>query len=279
METRPSKSKSPFSSVVTSVVCPVTAVVCVVTPVVTVVAVPPYWWVVVVVVVINCGVVVVTSCGVVVEMILVSGRFVVAATVVVGLGARKRRCGRGEVVLRRGERADRLGLVLSGTLHIVKEDFWGSRTIVGLARSGEVFAEAYACLGGEPLEVAVLAAADAEVLFLNSVQALSCARPGAAEFTRNLLTILAGRNLTLTRKIGHMARRTTRDKLLSYLSAQAMQAGGPEFDIPLDRQQLADYLAVDRSAMSTALGKLRDEGVLTFQKNHFHLLQQMEQTD
>ena len=86
-----------------------------------------------------------------------------------GLGARKRRCGRGEVVLRRGERADRLGLVLSGTLHIVKEDFWGSRTIVGLARSGEVFAEAYACLGGEPLEVAVLAAADAEVLFLNSV--------------------------------------------------------------------------------------------------------------
>ena len=88
-----------------------------------------------------------------------------------GLGARKRRCGRGEVVLRRGERADRLGLVLSGTLHIVKEDFWGSRTIVGLARSGEVFAEAYACLGGEPLEVAVLAAADAEVLFLSSVRA------------------------------------------------------------------------------------------------------------
>ena len=78
-----------------------------------------------------------------------------------GLGARKRRCGRGEVVLRRGERADRLGLVLSGTRHIVKEDFWGSRTIVGLARSGEVFAEAYACLGGEPLEVAVLAAAAA----------------------------------------------------------------------------------------------------------------------
>lgn len=96
-----------------------------------------------------------------------------------GLGARKRRCGRGEVVLRRGERADRLGLVLSGTLHIVKEDFWGSRTIVGLARSGEVFAEAYACLGGEPLEVAVLAAADAEVLFLNSVQALSWC-PGRA---------------------------------------------------------------------------------------------------
>ena len=76
-----------------------------------------------------------------------------------------------------------------------------------------------------------------------------------------------------------MARRTTRDKLLSYLSAQALQAGRPEFDIPLDRQQLADYLAVDRSAMSAALGKLRDEGVLTFRKNHFRLLRQVEDAD
>ena len=195
------------------------------------------------------------------------------------LGASPRRFARGERILRAGEPTRYMGLVLTGSVLVEHTDLQGAVTLLGRAEPGELFAEAYACLGGEPLEVAVLAAADAEVLFLNSVQALSCARPGAAEFTRNLLTILAGRNLTLTRKIGHMARRTTRDKLLSYLSAQAMQAGGPEFDIPLDRQQLADYLAVDRSAMSTALGKLRDEGVLTFQKNHFHLLQQMEQTD
>ena len=195
------------------------------------------------------------------------------------LGASPRRFARGERILRAGEPTRYMGLVLTGSVLVEHTDLQGAVTLLGRAEPGDLFAEAYACLGGEPLEVAVLAAADAEVLFLNSVQALSCARPGAAEFTRNLLTILAGRNLTLTRKIGHMARRTTRDKLLSYLSAQAMQAGGPEFDIPLDRQQLADYLAVDRSAMSTALGKLRDEGVLTFQKNHFHLLQQMEQTD
>ena len=196
-----------------------------------------------------------------------------------GLDAREHRYGRGEAVLRRGERADRMGLVLSGTLHIVKEDFWGDRTIVGLARSGEVFGEAYACLGGELLEVTVLADADTEVLFLDPSRALSSDRPGGHRFTRNLLALLAGRDLALTRKMGHMARRTTRDKLLSYLSAQALQAGQPEFDIPLDRQQLADYLAVDRSAMSAALGKLRDEGVLTFQKNHFRLLRQVEDAD
>ena len=194
------------------------------------------------------------------------------------LNARRRQYDKGAVILHRGDQTARLGLVLSGTVHMVKEDFWGARTIVGLARPGEVFAESYACLPGAVLEVSVLAAADTEILFLDAAPALD-GGAGGAQFSRNLLAMLAGRNLTLTRKIGHMARRSIRDKLLSYLSAQAMQTGGPEFDIPLDRQQLADYLAVDRSALSTALGKLRGEGVLTFRKNHFCLLQKLEHTD
>lgn len=189
--------------------------------------------------------------------------------------ARCRRYKKGALLLRRGERTARLGLVVSGAVHILREDFWGNRTIVGIAEAGDVFAESYACLPGELLEVSVLAAADTEVLFLDAERAVSgcdkaCSFHG--QLSRNLLALLAGKNLMLTRKMGHMARRTTRDKLLSYLSAQALAAGGPEFCIPLDRQQLADYLAVDRSAMSAALGALRDEGVLTFRKNQFHLL-------
>ena len=188
------------------------------------------------------------------------------------LDARERAYGKGAWLLRRGEWTDRLGLVLSGTVHILREDFWGSRSIVGLAGPGEIFAESYA-LAGEPLEVSVLAASDARVLFLRVETALT----GCGQLTRNLTALLAEKNLTLTRKMRHMARRTTREKLLSYLSAQALRSGGPEFDIPMDRQQLADYLAVDRSAMSAALGKLRDEGVLEFRKNHFRLLEPGEQ--
>ena len=188
------------------------------------------------------------------------------------LDARERAYEKGAWLLRRGERTDRLGLVLSGTVHILREDFWGSRSIVGLAGPGEIFAESYA-LAGEPLEVSVLAASDARVLFLRAETALT----GCGQLTRNLTALLAEKNLTLTRKMRHMARRTTREKLLSYLSAQALRSGGPEFDIPMDRQQLADYLAVDRSAMSAALGKLRDEGVLEFRKNHFRLLEPGEQ--
>ena len=172
---------------------------------------------------------------------------------------------KGELLLRRGDVTRRLGLVLEGSVHIIREDFWGNRSIVGLAGPGEVFAESYA-LAGEPLEVSVLAAAPGAALFLEA-DGLTDAR-----LTANLLHLLARKNLMLTRKMRHMARRTTRDKLLSYLSAQALAAGSSEFDIPMDRQQLADYLAVDRSAMSAALGKLRDEGVLEFRKNHFRLL-------
>ena len=188
------------------------------------------------------------------------------------LDARERAYEKGAWLLRRGEWTDRLGLVLSGTVHILREDFWGSRSIVGLAEPGEIFAESYA-LAGEPLEVSVLAASDARVLFLRVETALT----GCGQLTRNLTALLAEKNLTLTRKMRHMARRTTREKLLSYLSAQALRSGGPEFDIPMDRQQLADYLAVDRSAMSAALGKIRDEGVLEFRKNHFRLLEPGEQ--
>ena len=177
---------------------------------------------------------------------------------------------KGELLLRRGDVTRRLGLVLEGSVHIIREDFWGNRSIVGLAEPGEVFAESYA-LADEPLSVSVLAASDGEALFLDA------RRLTDTRLTANLLSLLAEKNLMLTGKMRHMARRTTRDKLLSYLSAQALAAGRSEFDIPMDRQQLADYLAVDRSAMSAALGKLRDEGVLTFRKNHFHLLRQGEE--
>ena len=177
--------------------------------------------------------------------------------------AGRRQYAKGSVLLQRGDKTDRLGVVLSGAVHILREDFWGNRTIVGLAGPGDVFAESYSCLPETALEVSVLAAADTEVLFLSAERAMTGCEKACrfhSRLSRNLLALLAGKNLMLTRKMGHMAQRTTRDKLLSYLSAQALLAGGPSFEIPLDRQQLADYLAVDRSAMSAALGKLRQEG-------------------
>ena len=185
--------------------------------------------------------------------------------------AREVRFAKGELLLHRGETPRSLGLVLEGGVHIIREDFWGNRSIVGLAGPGEIFAESYA-LAGKPLAVSVLAAADGRALFLDAGHL-------SQRLSANLLALLAEKNLMLTEKMRHMARRTTREKLLSYLSAQALRAGTAEFDIPLDRQQLADFLAVDRSAMSAALGRLRDEGALEFRKNHFRLLGRGEERD
>ena len=194
------------------------------------------------------------------------------------VGARERSFQKGEVLLHRGDRIESLGLVLSGTVQVIREDFWGNRSVVGLVEAGESFGESYA-LAGQPLEVSVQAVSAGEALFLNAGKMISgCGQVcGFHErLSRNLLSLLARKNLMLTEKMRHMARKTTREKLLSYLSAQAVRAGAPEFDIPMDRQQLADFLGVERSAMSTALGRLRDEGVLEFHRSHFRLLRREE---
>lgn len=180
---------------------------------------------------------------------------------------------KGAFLWREGEKTKRMGVVLSGGVHILREDFWGNRSIQGRAGPGELFGEAYAC-GDEPLGVSVQAAEDSRVLFLEAERLLTAcpsACPFHARAAANLLRVLAGKNRMLSRKIEHISQRTTRAKVLSYLSWQARRQGSACFSIPFDRQGLADYLAVDRSALSQELGKMRREGLLDFHKNQFEL--------
>ena len=155
----------------------------------------------------------------------------------------------------------------------MQDDFWGNRNIMTRITQGGIFAESFACTG-EKLTVGAEAESECEIMRLKVGHVLgscpkSCA--GHAKLVGNLISELARKNLNFNSKLGHMGKRTTREKLLSYLSAQAMKSGKNEFDIPFDRQQLADYLCVDRSAMSAQLCALRDEGILKFKKNHFVL--------
>ncbi len=199
-----------------------------------------------------------------------------ALTMLDCLSAERRTYRKGAYLFNAGDRVNAFGLVLSGSVQVVAEDFWGNRNILAMPGPGEVFAESYACVPDSRLTVDVLAREDTAVLFLDARRALTpCA--AACDYhgmlVRNLAAMLAQKNLQLNRKLHHVTQRSTRDKLMSYLSAESSRAGGPVFEIPFDRQQLADYLAVDRSALSAALGKLRDEGVLTFHKNRFELKQ------
>lgn len=177
-------------------------------------------------------------------------------------------------LFREGDTSSEAGLVLSGCLHVIQEDFWGNRTILTEVGPGQLFGETYAYLQEEPLSVSVVAAADTEVLLLNCRRVLTVCTSACIFHNRlihNMVRILAEKNLMLTRKMEHISRRTTREKLLSYLSEQSRRQVAPSFTIPFNRQQLADYLSVDRSAMSSELGKMKKEGLLDFEKNRFTL--------
>lgn len=180
-----------------------------------------------------------------------------------------------EYLLHAGEPIDRFGLVVEGNVTVMKEDFWGNRNILAKIQPGELFAETYAIAAHQVLGVSVMTDEGATVLFFHMGQFLApTAEPDklSGQMLRNLLQVITQKNLQLNAKLTHLTQRTTREKLLSYLSEESLCQGRSEFDIPFNRQQLADYLSVNRSAMSQELCQLRDEGRIRFRRNHFALL-------
>ena len=177
-------------------------------------------------------------------------------------------------VLRTGDTVESIGIVLLGSVLVIQEDIWGNRNILSKAGPAQTFAAAFACAPGSVLNVSVIADTPTTVLFLNVKRILHVCPSACSHHSRiirNLLTDLAEKNLRFSEKLTHMGQRTTRAKLMSYFSAEAQRLGTYEFDIPFSRQQLADYLAVERSGLSLELGKMSDEGLLDFYKNHFVL--------
>lgn len=177
-------------------------------------------------------------------------------------------------VLRAGESIESVGLVLSGSVMIIQEDIWGNRNILSKAEPGQTFAAAFACAPNSRLNVSVISETTVTVMFFNVKRILNVCPSACAHHSRlirNLLSELAEKNLRFGEKLTHMGQRSTRAKIMSYLSAEAQRLGKYEFNIPFSRQQLADYLAVERSGLSSELGKMRGEGLLDFHKSHFIL--------
>ena len=190
------------------------------------------------------------------------------------LDAREESFPKDAFLLRAGDTAESIGLVLSGSVLIIQEDIWGNRNILSKAGPGQTFAAAYACAPGSVLNVSVSAETPVTTMFFNVKRVLNICPSACAHHSRiirNLLGELAEKNLRFSEKLTHIGQRTTRAKLMSYLSAEAQRIGKYEFDIPFSRQQLADYLAVERSGLSLELGKMKKEGLLDFHKSHFVL--------
>ncbi|GAE88847.1 Crp/Fnr family transcriptional regulator [Acetivibrio straminisolvens] len=180
-----------------------------------------------------------------------------------------------ETVFMSGETINSFGIVLSGEVQIVQDDYYGNRSILAKIGIGHLFAESFACAQIKTLPVSVITTTESDLLFIDCRKlANPCATTCAfhKQLIQNMLHITAMKNISLTQKIEFISKRTTREKLLAYLSAEAQKAGSNCFSIAFNRQELADYLSVDRSAMSAELSKLRNEGILKYKKNQFELL-------
>lgn len=182
---------------------------------------------------------------------------------------------KGCAVFSEGDPAKYMGIVLSGSVQIVQDDYYGNRSILAQAGPGELFAESFACANIPALPVSILAVDDSTVLCIDCCRITrSCSN--ACQFHNqlvlNLLQVVAAKNLAFHKKLEITAKRTTREKLMAYLMWQAKAQDRNSFTIPFDRQSLADYLGVERSAMSAELSKLRRDGIIDFDRSHFTLL-------
>ena len=189
------------------------------------------------------------------------------------LNASLKKYDEGEFVYSQGDRVDRISVLAEGRLHVQSDDYWGNRSIITVVSPGEMFGQAY--LAGEAITNDVIAVDPSTVIMFDANRVLTTCSSACRFHTmvvRNLFHALSENNLRLVTKLGHMSKRTTREKLMDYLSVMAKQAGSSTFTIPFDRQQLADFLSVERSAMSAELGKMQKEGLLKTNRSRFTLL-------
>ncbi|MDR1514691.1 MAG: Crp/Fnr family transcriptional regulator [Synergistaceae bacterium] len=185
---------------------------------------------------------------------------------------------KGEAIYLAGDSVSEIGVVAAGSVHVVKCDTSGNNNVIEAISDGGTFAEALVCGGVGILPVSVVAAVDSKVMFFDFERVVTTC-PSACVFhttlIRNMIAALARKNIMLAGKMEHITKRTTREKLLSYLSEQSRLRGGGGFEIPFDRQGLADYLSVERCALSAEMSRLKSEGVISYRKNHFELLSSM----
>lgn len=190
------------------------------------------------------------------------------------LSAVEAKYGKNEFIIKSGDKIKNIGLVLTGSVSIMREDYRGNRNIVSKIHPGGLFAESYACCKEKISDVNVLSEDYTEILFLNIKSILttcssSCGYHGRIIY--NLMSTMAEKNIIMNEKITHISQRSTRNKLLSYLFSESRKNRSPLFKIPFNRQQLADYLSVDRSAMCNELGRLKKDGIINYRQNMFFI--------
>lgn len=193
------------------------------------------------------------------------------------LNPAKRIYKKGDFIISAGSPVEDIALVLLGNIHIIKEDIEGNRSIIGMVKQSGMFAEAMACAHVKHSPVSVLAISDCEVLFINFDKVLNLRKTQNAptdRLIRNLITLIAQKNIFLNNKLEHISKRSIRGKLLSYFNELSIQNDGRAFTLPFTKAALADYLFIDRSAMTRELAKMRTQKLISFKGRTFKITKQ-----
>lgn len=188
------------------------------------------------------------------------------------LSAEERTYGKDAYIYRAGDVTGRLGVVMEGAVNIIKDDVWGNRKIIENIGGGRIFGETYACLKGEPLMVDVQASERSRILFMDVNRILTTCSSSCDfhnRLIRSLMYVLAGKNLMLTKKMDIITPKSLRERVMVYLSQESVKQGCRTVTVPFNRQQMADYLSVDRSALSAELSRMQRDGVISYEKNRF----------
>jgi CRP-like cAMP-binding protein len=182
---------------------------------------------------------------------------------------------KGDIVAFEAENIKHIGIIISGAVDMVKEDLWGNKTMLVRMRKDELFGETFACGNDNLSVVTFVVSEDAKVMFMPFSRVMHSCTMACGFHHRlieNMVKVIAGKNRELMQKVDVVSKRTIREKLLAYLSIQALQQDSRYFEIPLGRWELAEYLCVDRSALSRELVKMKDDGLIDYDRNCFRIL-------
>ena len=191
------------------------------------------------------------------------------------LGAQVKTYEKDEYVITEGDIAHNIAILISGRLHIVKDDYWGTRSIINIIEESDMFLESFSAAGGKEVSHSVVAKTLSAVMFFDVNKILTVCSSGCSfhsMIVKNLFFAVCEKNRTLAGRLNVVSKRSIREKLMAYLSEQAKKAGNDTFALPFNREQLSDYIFADRSAVSRELCKMREEGLIDFNKNKFTLL-------
>ena len=180
-----------------------------------------------------------------------------------------------ELIILEDENIKNVGIVLSGAVHMIKEDIWGNGTIAAYIGFGELIGESFVFGNVSRSIVSFKAAAKTEIMFLDFdriIHTCSSVCVHHRKLADNMIYMIATKNISLMEKIEVTSKKSLREKILAYLSIQSQRNNSTYFEIPLGRVELAEYLCADRSALTRELNNMRDEGIIDFDKNTFRIL-------